>query len=128
MMAQHTRGTPDSTFEKFITAGEASIEHHRNNHEYCGSWCQAKAWTANKQKEEERKVQEQGYSRKGVQAATRDTVKSSLNEENESSVPPTRQQQNRKCSRSHDQHFSSEVLILLYFVRQSVGKQEHSLQ
>ena len=45
MMAQNTRGTPDCTFEKFVTAGKASIEHHWNNHEHCGSWCQGKSWT-----------------------------------------------------------------------------------
>ena len=46
-MAQKTRGMPDSTFEKFVTAGKASIKHHWHNHKHCGSWCQAKAWTTN---------------------------------------------------------------------------------
>jgi hypothetical protein len=48
MVAQHTPGSGDGelTFEKFQKAGEASFEHHCNNHEHCGSWCQAKNWTA----------------------------------------------------------------------------------
>jgi hypothetical protein len=45
MCAQNIPGTPDSTFEKFEIAGEASFEHHWNNHEFCGPWCQAKSWT-----------------------------------------------------------------------------------
>ena len=39
-------GNVDSTFEKFQAAGEASFEHHWNNHEHCcGDWCQAISWT-----------------------------------------------------------------------------------
>jgi hypothetical protein len=34
-------GNEDCSFEKFVAAGEASFEHHWNNHEYCGEWCQA---------------------------------------------------------------------------------------
>jgi hypothetical protein len=34
------------TFEDFMKAGEASFEHHWNNHEHCGDWCQALSWTA----------------------------------------------------------------------------------
>lgn len=55
MLAQHTPGSKadesDVTFEKFMEAGEASFEHHWNNHDHCGSWCQAKAWT-DEEKEE----------------------------------------------------------------------------
>jgi hypothetical protein len=35
----------DSTFEKFQAGREASFEHHWNNQEHCGDWCQAKSWT-----------------------------------------------------------------------------------
>jgi hypothetical protein len=31
----------DCTFEEFMIAGEASFEHHWNNHGHCGEWCQA---------------------------------------------------------------------------------------
>jgi hypothetical protein len=47
MIGQHkpTRDNKDCTFEDFKKAGEASFEHHWNNHEHCGLWCQAKSWT-----------------------------------------------------------------------------------
>jgi hypothetical protein len=38
-----TRDNKDCSFEDFQKAGEASFEHHWNNHEHCGSWCQAKS-------------------------------------------------------------------------------------
>jgi hypothetical protein len=48
MMAQYapTHG-PDAlyTFDDFANAGKASFEHHWNNHEFCGDWCQPKKWT-----------------------------------------------------------------------------------
>jgi hypothetical protein len=48
MVAQHTPGLGNCelTFEKFQKVGEASLEHHWNNYEHCGSWCQAKSWIA----------------------------------------------------------------------------------
>jgi hypothetical protein len=49
-----TRYNKDCTFEDFVKAGEASFKHHWNNHEHCGSWCQAKSWT------EEEKVKGKG--------------------------------------------------------------------
>ncbi len=59
MIAQHTPGfgKAECTFENFETAGEASFEHHWNNHEHCGEWCQAKSWT------EEEKVEKKGKFR-----------------------------------------------------------------
>jgi hypothetical protein len=56
---QHTPslGKEDCTFKKFKTAGEASFEHHWNNHKHCGEWCQAKTWT------EEEKIQNKGKFR-----------------------------------------------------------------
>ncbi len=44
MLKQYKRGTENCTFEKFQTAAKASFEHHWNNHQFCGSWCQAKDW------------------------------------------------------------------------------------
>jgi hypothetical protein len=35
----------------------STIEHHWNNHEHCGDWCQAKTWT------EEEKVEKKGKFR-----------------------------------------------------------------
>jgi hypothetical protein len=57
MLAQHTPSKDGCTFEKFETAGEASFEHHWNNHEHCGEWCQTKKWT------EEEKIQKKGKFR-----------------------------------------------------------------
>ena len=59
MIAQHTPGfgKENCTFEKIEKAGEASFEHHWNNHEHCGNWCQAKAWT------EKEKVEKKGKFR-----------------------------------------------------------------
>jgi hypothetical protein len=57
MLAQHTPGKDGCTFEKFESAGEVSFEHHWNNHEHCGKWCQAKKWT------EEEKIQKKGKFR-----------------------------------------------------------------
>jgi hypothetical protein len=56
MIAQHTPGSgleEDCTFDKFCCAGKASFEHHWNNHQFCGDWCQAKRW--NKEQKEELK-------------------------------------------------------------------------
>jgi hypothetical protein len=53
-------GNVDSIFKKFQAAGEASFEHHWNNHEHCGDWCQAKSWT------EEEKVKNKGKFRDKV--------------------------------------------------------------
>jgi hypothetical protein len=55
-----SRGNVDCTFKKFQAAGEASFEHHWNNHEHCGDWCQAKSWT------EEEKVEKKGKFRDKV--------------------------------------------------------------
>jgi hypothetical protein len=35
----------DISFEDFCKAGDASFEHHWNNHEFCGDWCAAKSYT-----------------------------------------------------------------------------------
>ena len=53
MLVQHAPndGEEKVTFKDFLKAGKASLEHHWNNHEFCGSWCQAKEWT-DKQKVE----------------------------------------------------------------------------
>ena len=53
MIGQHkpTGDNKDCTFEDFKKAGEASFEHHWNNHEHCGEWCQAISWTAQEKKE-----------------------------------------------------------------------------
>jgi hypothetical protein len=45
MCAQHAPDKEGCTFEKFKIAGRASFEHHWNNHEFCGDWCQAKGWS-----------------------------------------------------------------------------------
>jgi hypothetical protein len=60
MLAQHTPGRGDNkdedcTFEKFLTAGEASFEHHWNNHDHCGSWCSARTWTVEENEEKKGK-------------------------------------------------------------------------
>ena len=63
MMKQNTPGVGDDnncTFEQFEIAAEASFEHHWNNHEHCGSWCQAVSWT------EEEKVKNKGKYRDKV--------------------------------------------------------------
>jgi hypothetical protein len=46
MMAQNIPGAEkeDCTIKKFETAAKASFKHNWNNHEHCGSWCQAKSW------------------------------------------------------------------------------------
>jgi hypothetical protein len=46
------------TFEDFIKAGEASFEHHWNNHEHCGDWCQAISWTAEEKEEKKGKFRD----------------------------------------------------------------------
>jgi hypothetical protein len=56
MCAQHAPGNEDCTFEKFKIAGKASFEHHWNNHQFCGAWCQAKGWN-----EEEKKKYKHKY-------------------------------------------------------------------
>jgi hypothetical protein len=68
MLAQHTPGRgenkiEDCTFEKFLTAGEASFEHHWNNHDHCGPWCSAKDWTV-----EENEMRKGKYRNKGTHA------------------------------------------------------------
>ena len=45
MLKQYRRGTENCSFEKFQRAAKASFEHHWNNHQFCGTWCQAKDWT-----------------------------------------------------------------------------------
>jgi hypothetical protein len=42
MLAQYKRGTEHCTFEEFQKAAKASFQHHWNDHQFCGSWCQAK--------------------------------------------------------------------------------------
>jgi hypothetical protein len=51
-------GNVDSTFEKFQAAGEASSEHHWNNHEHCGDWCQVKSWTEEEKRKNEGKFRD----------------------------------------------------------------------
>jgi hypothetical protein len=40
MLAQFKPGNENCTFEKFCIAAQAAFEHHWNNHEFCGDWCQ----------------------------------------------------------------------------------------
>jgi hypothetical protein len=60
MIGQHkpTRDNKDCTFEDFQRAGEASFEHHWNNHGHCGLWCQAKSWTEEEKVKGKRKYQD----------------------------------------------------------------------
>jgi hypothetical protein len=60
MIGQHkpTRDNKDCTFEDFKKAGEASFEHHWNNHEHCGLWCQAKSWTEEEKVKGKRKYRD----------------------------------------------------------------------
>jgi hypothetical protein len=44
MLVQYKRGTENCTFKKFQRAAKASFEHHWNDHQFYGSWCQAKDW------------------------------------------------------------------------------------
>jgi hypothetical protein len=45
MLKQYRRGTENCSFKKFQRTAKASVEHHWNNHQFCGTWCQAKDWT-----------------------------------------------------------------------------------
>jgi hypothetical protein len=45
MLAQYKRGTHNFSFEKFQQAAKASFEHHWSNHQFCGTWCQARDWS-----------------------------------------------------------------------------------
>jgi hypothetical protein len=60
MLAQNSpqNGKEDCTFEKFMLAGEASFEHHWNNHVHCGEWCQAIAWTDEEKEEKKGKFRD----------------------------------------------------------------------
>jgi hypothetical protein len=48
----------DCTFKDFMKAGKASLEHHWNNHEHCGKWCQAISWTAEEKEEKKGKFRD----------------------------------------------------------------------
>jgi hypothetical protein len=48
----------DCTIEDSMKAGKASFEHHWNNHEHCGEWCQATSWTAEEKEEKKGKFRE----------------------------------------------------------------------
>ncbi len=43
-------------FKEFKKGVKAALEHHFNNHEFCGEWCPAKKW-----KDDERKLKELKY-------------------------------------------------------------------
>ena len=60
MVAECTPGTGQGelTFEKFQKAGEASFEHHWNNHLHCGSWCQPKKWSAEEREKNKHKYRD----------------------------------------------------------------------
>jgi hypothetical protein len=66
MIAQHTPGfgKENSTFEIFEKAGEASFEHHWNNHLHCGDWCQAKTWTEQEKVEKKCKYRDKETNEK----------------------------------------------------------------
>jgi len=42
---------PDKPESEYVNAGKAVIEHHFDNHEYCGNWCRRKALTDEQRKE-----------------------------------------------------------------------------
>ena len=64
MLKQYQRGTEKCTFEKFETAAKASFEHHWNNHEFCGSWCQAKDWNGEEKEKHKNKYRNKDTHRK----------------------------------------------------------------
>lgn len=43
---------PTDLEEKMLTAGKAALEHHFNNHEFCGEWCHIKRGNSNNKKEQ----------------------------------------------------------------------------
>ncbi len=44
MLKKYQCGTEKCTINNFERAAKASFEHHWNDHQFCGSWCQAKDW------------------------------------------------------------------------------------
>jgi hypothetical protein len=64
MCAQMTPDTDGCTFEKFQIMGWASFEHHWNNHEFCGLWCQAKLWNAEEKIKFKNKYRDKETNRK----------------------------------------------------------------
>jgi polyhydroxyalkanoate synthesis regulator phasin len=75
MLAQYKRGTENCTFEKFEIAAKASFEHHWNDHQYCGSWCQAKNWSA----EEKEKTRTDTETKNSIKKNTCSNSKSRKN-------------------------------------------------
>jgi hypothetical protein len=69
MMGQQRpgRGNVNCTFEKFeATGGEASFEHHWNNQQHCGDWCQAKSWTEEEKVEKRASLETSSRTKKNT--------------------------------------------------------------
>jgi hypothetical protein len=60
-LEQDKRGISNAMFEKFERAAKASFKHHWNDHQFCGSWCQAKDW-----KEMEKEKFKNKYRNRGI--------------------------------------------------------------
>jgi hypothetical protein len=70
MLAQYKRGTESYTLEKFQQAAKASFQHHWNDHQFCGSWCQAKDWT-----EEEKEKETSSETRREMERSTDNSLR-----------------------------------------------------
>jgi hypothetical protein len=69
MLAQNSpgNGNEDCTFEKFMIAADASFEHHWNNHQNCGDWCQATGWTEEEKAENKNKFRDKEINQREYQ-------------------------------------------------------------
>jgi hypothetical protein len=67
MLAQYKRGTENCTLEKFERAAKASFQHHWNDHQFCGSWCQARDWNEEEKEENKNKFRDKEKNQKEYQ-------------------------------------------------------------
>jgi hypothetical protein len=67
MLAQYKRGTENCTLEKFERAAKASFQHHWNDHQFCGSWCQARDWNEEEKEKNKNKFRDKEKNPKEYQ-------------------------------------------------------------
>jgi hypothetical protein len=50
------------SFSDFKKAAKAVLEHHFNNHKFCGKWCPANKWKEDEKKFEKSEIPVQGHT------------------------------------------------------------------
>jgi hypothetical protein len=112
MLAQYKHGTKNCTVEKFERAAKASFQHHWNDHQLFGSWCQARDWSEEEKVKNKNKIRDKEKN-EGVRATARNPKEIYRDRLHEKGLPRVLDSQDRTDSLPRHKCLSFKEIILL---------------